>query len=258
MKKDSGYGDEELKERWRKKSSSYPRYSDNSQSIESYIFGAMKDAGIDFRDKTLLDIGCGTGIYTIRAAKEAKSVTGVDISEEMLRILAEDAKASGCGNIGIVQSSWDDFDSKCRKWDIVMSTMTPAVRTPKDYEKAASCAAESVIYLGWGGNREPEMLMDIIRRHNGKAEFFNNSSVMRQWLTSQNIKFFSKTFDEVREKSMTREQALEYAPDTLLSFGIKADTAEIYEAIDKFSDNVGKVVFDISSRFELIIWHKHN
>lgn len=256
MQSNSEYSDEELKKRWQKKAGSYPKYSDSLGTIDDQIFSAIKEAGIDFTGKTVLDIGCGTGIYTIRAAKEAASVTGTDISDEMLSILKQDAHTNGCHNIDTVLTSWNEFDYGTTKWDIVMSAMTPAIRTEKDYEKASSYASESVIFLGWGGKREPEIIVPIINKTNGKANLFNNSSVIKQWLESQGIPFFSKTFDETRKKIIPIKDAYEYCADALDAFGIHASSSDIYPLIDQFKDNDDNVVFNISSRFELIVRNK--
>ncbi|MEQ9263691.1 MAG: class I SAM-dependent methyltransferase [Balneolaceae bacterium] len=43
----------------------------------------------DFRDKKVLDIGCGTGFYSFYALKQQASVSSVDASQEMLDYVKE-------------------------------------------------------------------------------------------------------------------------------------------------------------------------
>jgi ubiquinone/menaquinone biosynthesis C-methylase UbiE len=56
---------------------------------------AMSEAG-DPRGKTFLDIGCGSGPYSVELAKRgAKRVLGVDFSEPMLAMARDAAKQAG-------------------------------------------------------------------------------------------------------------------------------------------------------------------
>jgi len=56
---------------------------------------------------TVLDIGAGSGRWTVPLAARAKSVTAVEPSTEMLDVLRDNMK-SAKANIRIVQSSWED------------------------------------------------------------------------------------------------------------------------------------------------------
>jgi len=58
---------------------------------------------------TVLDIGCGPGTLTMPLAKKVKSVTALDVSEEMLKLLKERAKREGLDNIIYVNKPWEDI-----------------------------------------------------------------------------------------------------------------------------------------------------
>lgn len=49
----------------------------------------------DVHHKKVLDCGCGTGYHSVLCAKNGALVTGIDISEEMLKISAMRAKCNG-------------------------------------------------------------------------------------------------------------------------------------------------------------------
>ena len=50
--------------------------------------------------KTFLDVGCGTGIYSIRLAKEgASEVVGIDVSDNMIKICNERAEKDNVGGL---------------------------------------------------------------------------------------------------------------------------------------------------------------
>lgn len=47
-------------------------------------------------DRKILDVGCGSGIYSIEIAKRGGSPTGVDVSPEMIDLAKENAVRAGC------------------------------------------------------------------------------------------------------------------------------------------------------------------
>ncbi len=58
--------------------------------------------------ETVLDIGAGTGRWTVPLAKNAKKVTAVEPSAAMLEILKQNAAEAGLNNVEIIQSTWED------------------------------------------------------------------------------------------------------------------------------------------------------
>ncbi|MBS4534315.1 methyltransferase domain-containing protein [Clostridium sp. D2Q-14] len=67
---------------------------------------------LPFEGKRILDIGCGTGNYSIRLAKLGYEVVGIDISDEMLDIAKEKAKGKKLDiefyNMDIYDLKFDD------------------------------------------------------------------------------------------------------------------------------------------------------
>lgn len=56
------------------------------------ILELIKSWGVDFSGKSLIDIGCGTGNYTLYLAKECKQILGIDSSKGMLDRLERSVK----------------------------------------------------------------------------------------------------------------------------------------------------------------------
>lgn len=61
--------------------------------------------------KSILDIGCGSGRYCFEFLKHGKNVTGIDLSEEMLK-LAQDicVKDFPNGNIELIHGDYIDYE----------------------------------------------------------------------------------------------------------------------------------------------------
>ncbi|MBX2861146.1 MAG: class I SAM-dependent methyltransferase [Vampirovibrio sp.] len=72
-------------------------------------------------NKNVLDMGCGEGIFCRQFAKNAKSVTGIDISEKMLAI----ANKKPTNGIQYLKRSITDLSNlKNEQFDTVFSSMT--------------------------------------------------------------------------------------------------------------------------------------
>jgi len=60
--------------------------------------------------ETLLDIGAGTGAWTVFLAQYARSVTAVDPSPAMLDVLRENVAAAGLPHVAIREGGWPEVD----------------------------------------------------------------------------------------------------------------------------------------------------
>lgn len=69
---------------------------------------------------TAVDIGCGTGAFSVFAAKYFKKMIAVDVSKEMLKIANTTAEKEDVTNIEFVNSGFLNFDPKGQV-DVVFS-----------------------------------------------------------------------------------------------------------------------------------------
>lgn len=70
-------------------------------------------------DRTVLDVGCGGGIASIRLATHARRLIGVDLSTAMLANFAEAAEAAGVGHREIL-GRWPDVAGRTPRCDVVV------------------------------------------------------------------------------------------------------------------------------------------
>ena len=61
-------------------------------------------------DTTVLDIGAGTGSWSILLARKARQVTALDPSPAMLEVLRENVEAEGLDNVVIAQGAWPEAE----------------------------------------------------------------------------------------------------------------------------------------------------
>lgn len=75
------------------------------------------------KDDTILDIGCGEGSITIPVSKKVKSITGLDSSKEMLKLLNKRAKKRNITNINTIQMSIEELKyEELGNYDVVIAS----------------------------------------------------------------------------------------------------------------------------------------
>jgi ubiquinone/menaquinone biosynthesis C-methylase UbiE len=96
------------------------RYDEKEDADAIEEVQILNQAGMN-RRSVVVDLGAGTGQFTIAAAKECNRVIAVDISPVMLDRLRENAEAANLSNIDIVQSGFLTYEHLSPKADIVYS-----------------------------------------------------------------------------------------------------------------------------------------
>jgi putative AdoMet-dependent methyltransferase len=77
--------------------------------------------GLD-TNQTVIDMGCGTGAFAVRAAKYSRKVYAVDISKAMLRCARRKAKKSKLDNIEFHRAGFLTYQHKAEPVDAIVST----------------------------------------------------------------------------------------------------------------------------------------
>lgn len=152
---------------WDSRARRYPRpFAGETAAKTRRILRLLKGLGADFRDKNLLDIGCGTGVYALLLAGAARRVLGVDSSPAMLSVFRAERRARGIRNAACLAARWDQVPAaKIKgKFDIALASMTAAVRTRADFLRMEA-AAPLCVYIGWAGVRRNALLEKVYAEH---------------------------------------------------------------------------------------------
>lgn len=155
---------------WEMKARRYPLpFDEQTISNTLRVIDIVRSKGVDISQKKILDIGCGTGIYTLPLAKEAAFVIGLDSSETMLSRLKEQSDMYGIRNVDILRSSWKDLDISAQNFlkafEIVWVAMSMAVRDVEDLQKMEACSRRWCVYIGWGRLRKNELMEKAFQLH---------------------------------------------------------------------------------------------
>ena len=94
---------------WDKKSESYAKFSGEPGSFGKRVFEILRGWGVSFAGKSVLDVGAGTGVYSLYLASLGAKVTAIDSSEGMLRELRRSAKEFGIALQNVLNLSFTEF-----------------------------------------------------------------------------------------------------------------------------------------------------
>ncbi len=95
---------------------------------------------------TILDIGAGTGAWSIFLAPYAKEVTALEPSETMASILQEKLKAGNVANVRHVNGSWPEIDIKSHDYILASHSMY-GVKDFKAFVQKMTTSANRTCFL---------------------------------------------------------------------------------------------------------------
>ncbi len=242
-----------MKQKWDKKAHRYGRYSPTPDTLERAVFDLLEDMGVSFENKSIIDIGCGTGVYTLHIAQKAAHVDAVDISQEMLNILKEDAASCHITNIDTYQSDWEDFMLPAHKYDIALSTMSPATREEKGFAKMDR-SANTRIFLGWGDKRDTDLIEELFISHGQTYTPPNGAVKLRKWLDKNKIEYSIREHIELKTRVKPIKSAIDKYTWHLEARGMAPDRQLIETTLLRYLDSDGNVVESVKNYFNLIVW----
>ena len=233
---------------WDKKAKNYARYNDELNQIQKNTFKELARLNIDFCGKKIIDIGCGTGVWTLHLAKMASEVMGVDSSKAMLEILQNDAKSLKLSNVKCENLSFDEWAKRHEnsRFDIAFLSMSLALQSEKDYEIFINLA-KTRIYLGWAKYRKSDFLEPIFKHFKAETKSLYKKDI-ENFLLKKKIPFHKFIFDEKRIAKRSKEEALENALWHLSANGVEAIKSDILSFVK------GDIVETISSKIKLLIF----
>ncbi|WP_152805843.1 class I SAM-dependent methyltransferase [Alkalibaculum sporogenes] len=108
-------------------------FNDHDKSNYDDIIPLFEERGIVKSNYDILDIGCGPGKLSINIAKKVRSITGIDISEKMVKHAEENAEYVNLKNTSFKVASWQEInlreESFHKKFDVVIASMTPGINS---------------------------------------------------------------------------------------------------------------------------------
>jgi len=109
---------------WDERAPSFARRTGQSAYADAFLALLKPEA-----DWSVLDVGSGPGTLALPLATRARTITCIDFSPKMLRILTDQAQQIGLDNISAFPLSWDDdwFRHGIMPHDLVIASRSLAV-----------------------------------------------------------------------------------------------------------------------------------
>lgn len=140
---------------WEARASGYALpFEKESLDRTNRIIRIMRNRGLPIEGAKILDVGCGTGTMALPLAQTGAIVTALDISGNMLKRLAEEARRIGIPEVERIRAAWKRLNpvktSLSGAFDIVLSSLSVAVETEDDVLKMECCSKQWCVCVASG------------------------------------------------------------------------------------------------------------
>ena len=145
---------------WDKKSESYAKFSGELGNFGKRVFEILRGWGVSFAGKSVLDVGAGTGVYSLYLASLGAKVTAIDSSEGMLRELRRSAEEFGIPLQNVLNLSFAEFCKRLSRDGFSNTTGKNFKIYPRSQSEISNSQAQEARALNLkdatGKNRESE------------------------------------------------------------------------------------------------------
>jgi len=248
---------------WEQMAARYPApCAEESLAKSSKIISRAEQRGVQIDGAVVLDIGCGTGVYTLPLAKRAARVVGLDLSAAMLRRLEAERQEQGLENISTVHGAWTEAivaqhgqHGLDKAFDIVWAAMTPAVRSAADLARMNRCSRGWCVYIGWGGVRRNPLMEEAFHAHGLTFGPPPGAKAMQAALAGMGIDAPIETIPH----SWQREESVEESCEHVRSF-IEAQSEAVPQAeiirklVCRCADSNGRVRHQTEMEMGMMVW----
>ncbi|MDR7667153.1 methyltransferase domain-containing protein [Methanosarcina sp. Z-7115] len=155
-----------MAEFWNKRSKNYSKNMEKEQRKKrtDEILEFLEEAGFNPEGSKVLDIGCGPGTLSLPLARLGTEVTALDISSGMLDRLKDTVKKESLP-VDIIECSWwtadiDELGFR-NEYDLVIASMTPAIRDIENFDKMTACSKNLCYYSNFLRRGEDRAYRDI-------------------------------------------------------------------------------------------------
>ncbi|GHO95263.1 SAM-dependent methyltransferase [Reticulibacter mediterranei] len=129
---------------WNRRAQGYHRATRARTASDPFF---QKLSQIVIPDTTVLDVGAGTGRFTLALAPLVRQVIAVEPNAAMLSYLEQEASAQGLANISTVPTTWQDAPSDIQADIVICSHVLYPIREVDTFLAKLSAAARQSCYL---------------------------------------------------------------------------------------------------------------
>jgi 2-polyprenyl-3-methyl-5-hydroxy-6-metoxy-1,4-benzoquinol methylase len=121
---------------------------------------------------TVLDVGAGTGRFTLALAPHVKHITAVEPNASMLNYLRQDARERGLTNISLVQTTWQDAPGDLQADTVICNHVLYPIMDIVPFLTKLQAAARNTCYIYMRATHIDALTADIWRHFHGEERCF--------------------------------------------------------------------------------------
>jgi SAM-dependent methyltransferase len=246
---------------WERMVESYPAPFDAEHLLRvQEIIALAEQQGIVPEGKVILDIGCGTGVYSLPLAQRAVKVVGLDFSEGMIRRFEEECRQHGIANARSIHSPWTDAAVEAhgleKAFDLVWAAMTPAIRTKEDVERMNRCSRHSCVAIAWGGKRINTLMEEVFQAHDLAFGPPPGAKAVQAGLAELGIQAEILPIDSHWDWEGSEEEALLHVEGFLMSQAedVEPKVDQIKEILARYTED-GRVQHRTEVEMGMLVWY---
>ncbi len=122
----------------------------------------LADAGHILPNDCILEVGCGTGTYSVPLASKCRILVCMDYSDVMLDRMVASMKSSGLSNFERFHTDWREYKPR-KGYDFCISSLCPGSSEPESLLRMEGASRRSCAVVSWedrGGNSLVQILSD--------------------------------------------------------------------------------------------------
>ena len=141
------------------------------------------------RRKKVLDVGCGPGEFTLRVARTARLVTGIDASKVALEFAGRNLARSGSKNVTFRYGNARKLPFPNNSFDLVYSRRGPASDTKRTLKEILRVLSKGGVFMEITiGERDKQNVAEIFGRGQMMSFRGHVSTVKKRWLEEVGFK----------------------------------------------------------------------
>jgi SAM-dependent methyltransferase len=130
---------------------------DRTKKRVERVMNWLEQQGALHPEMEVLDIGAGTGVFTVPLARRAARVTALEPAPAMLAALQKRVEAEELANVYFLDREWEKVDPAAEGlaggFDLVFASLTPGVRDTDTLMKMTACSRGWCFLCDFAGRR---------------------------------------------------------------------------------------------------------